>query len=136
MTKERLRIIIGENIRNERMARNFSIDELAELIDLTSGFVGLIERGQRGTTPSTLFKLADVFGIPIDNFFYRTEDSYLSLSETSKDETNRKKITSLISDFSDIDLDFVVSVIQNLRTLNRLKLGEAAGYDDDFLEDE
>ena len=121
MTKERLRIIIGENIRNERLARNISIDELAEMLELTSGFVGLIERGQRGTTPSTLFKLSDVFGKSIDSFFHRDENGALSMSEelVVKGQAKRKKIESLIAGFTDNELDFVVTILKGLRTLNR-----------------
>jgi len=48
MTKLKLRAIIGENVRNERIARDISIDELSEMIGLTPGFVGLIECGQGG----------------------------------------------------------------------------------------
>ena len=130
MTKERLRIIIGENIRNERMARNISIDELAEMLELTSGFVGLIERGQRGTTSCTLYKLAEVFDISIDTLFYRSEDSALSLSEEPKGQVKRKKINSLISDFSDRELDFLIAVIKNLRVMNRSRIEEGGDYDE------
>jgi len=122
MTKERLRIIIGENIRNERLSRNISIDELAEMIELTSGFVGLIERGQRGTTPGTLVKLADVFGISIDTLFYRHKDISLSLAEESKSQAKHRKIKSLTTDFSDIELDFVISTIKNIRAINRAQV--------------
>ena len=69
MTKKALRTIIGENIRQERMARNISLEELAAILGLTSGFVGLIERGQRGATPITLLKLSTAFGLPVDRFF-------------------------------------------------------------------
>ncbi|MCL2399075.1 MAG: helix-turn-helix transcriptional regulator [Defluviitaleaceae bacterium] len=124
MTKERLRIIIGENIRTERIARNISIDELAELLELTSGFVGLIERGQRGTTPNTLFKLADVFGTSIDSFFYRENSSSLSFAEESENgkKVKRKKLKSLISDFSEEEIDFVIRVVKGVRQMNRVRI--------------
>lgn len=121
MTKEQLRCIIGENIRNQRMARDISIDELAEMLDLTSGFVGLIERGHRGTTPITLFKLSDVFSLSIDSFFHKKEESSLSMAEeyVSKNQTKRKKIDSLISDFSERELDFVIAMLKYLRIMTR-----------------
>ena len=137
MTKERLRIIIGENIRNYRTNRNISTDELAEMLELTAGFVGLIERGQRGTTPSTLFKLADIFGVSIDSFFYRTEDNSTKNSENTKEQVRREKITSFISDFSDVELDFVISVVKSLRALNRSKSdGDLEDFTEKLLDDE
>ncbi|MCL2421702.1 MAG: helix-turn-helix domain-containing protein [Defluviitaleaceae bacterium] len=129
MTKERLRVIIGENIRNERISRNISIDELAEMIGLTPGFVGLIERGQRGTTSNTLLKLSDVFSISIDSLFYLKEG--LSLGEVDKDDVRRKKISSLISDFSDNELDFLISVIKGVRAMNRSGADADTGEEDD-----
>ena len=120
MTKKQLRVIIGENIRNERVTRNISIDELAEMLELTSGFVGLIERGQRGTTPSTLLKLADVFGMSIDTLF-SDENGSLNLGEEHlpRGHAKRLKIESLISGFSEKELDFVIDMIKNLRALTR-----------------
>ena len=122
MTKERLRAIIGENVRNERVSRDISLDELAELLELTPGFMGLIERGRRGTTSSTLFKLADVFGIPIDELFYRSQRSSLSYGEDEIDarRSKRKKISSLISNFNEKELDFVLLTIRSLRSFNEL----------------
>ena len=130
MTKERLRIIIGENIRNERIARSISIDELAEMLELTSGFVGLIERGQRGTTPITLFKLADVFGLSIDSFFYNDNNISLGEEMISKSQVKRKKIESLISDFTEKELDFTISILKSLRVMNHSQIPE-----DDIDED-
>lgn len=137
MTKERLRIIIGENIRTERIARNISIDELAELLELTSGFVGLIERGQRGTTPNTLFKLADVFGSSIDSFFYRENSSSIPLAEESENlkEVKRKKLNSLTSDFSEDEMDFIIRVVKGVRQMHRTKVDDNE-YIDDPSEDD
>jgi len=130
MTKWRIRAIIGENIRNNRIARDISIDELAELMGLTAGFVGLIERGHRGTTPYNLLKLSEVFGVSIDSFFYSAEASSLKLGEeyASKGDIKRKKAESLISGFSDKELDFVISMLKGIRTLNRT---QNADDDDD-----
>ena len=124
MTKEDLRVVIGNNIRVERTARNISIDELAEMLDLTPGFVGLIERGQRGTTSSTLLKMSEVFGMPIDKFFYpnkRTMRGIIEESRAQKNQANYKKMESLISDFSDKEIDFTISMIKAVRAMNRFQ---------------
>ena len=133
MTKERLRAIIGENIRNERISRNISIDELAEMLDLTSGFVGLIERGQRGTTPNTLYKLADVFSMSIDSFFHDKAKPSLSMGEEYSPSAKRKKIESLISGLTEKELDFTISILKCLRLMNR---SSATDSGEDFLDDE
>lgn len=139
MTKNKLRVIIGENIRNERVSRNISTDELAEMLGLTPGFIGLIERGQRGATPITLFKLSNIFGMTIDSFFYKRSETPLSFSEEEKwstDDTSekRRKIDSLIFDFEDKELDFVISMLKNIRIMSRSSLYDELGefFDDDL----
>ena len=133
MTKTQLRYIIGENIRSVRMSRNMSIDELADMLELTSGFVGLIERGQRGATPITLLKLADVFGTSIDTFFFRSSGDSMSISFAEEPETlsKRKKIFSLISDFSVAELSFVIQMVKSLRLLFHPRV-ENQDMDDDM----
>ena len=118
MTKEQLRVLMGENIRNERMARNLSIDELAESLSLTPGFVGLIERGRRGATAHTLSKLSEIYGIPIDGMFRASKDKALSMAEGNGIPANRKKIASLIVDLTEKELEFVVKVVKGLKVMN------------------
>ena len=130
MTKNVLRNIMGENIRIERISRGFSIDELSEILGLTAGFVGLIERGQRGATPLTLYKLSKIFGLSIDSFYYpRQSASNLNEEPEITVEIKRKKIESLISDFSEKELDFVILMIKNLRVMNRQPGEEEDGED-------
>ena len=115
MTKEKLQIIIGNNIRSQRLARNISIAKLAGLIGITHGYLGMIERGRRGFTLLKLLYFADVFDVPIDTFFRSPKNP----SEDIKPPigyTERQKISSLISDFSVKDLDFLIGTIENYRT--------------------
>ena len=118
MTKEKLQVIIGNNIRSQRLARGLSIVELAKLIDKTSGFLGLIERGQRGTSPHMLFSLADVFDIPIDTLFCSPKSSSLEGIESLNGYAERKKIHNLISDFEVKDLMFLIGTIQSYQAAN------------------
>jgi transcriptional regulator with XRE-family HTH domain len=129
MTKEQLRIRMGENIRNERVSRNMSIDDLAEMLELTPGFVGLIERGKRGATPHTLFKLSDILGIPIDPLFFRAEGG-LSFGEEAINATKvmRGKITSLISNLTEKELQFVIDMVKGVKEMNHTF---TEGMDDD-----
>jgi len=133
MTKFELRIIIGENIRKERLARDISIDELSEMIDLSPGFVGLIERGVRGTTPKTLYMLSEVFDIPIDSLFRKALAPSLSFDEESLNvlTIKGKKITSLITGLSQTHLDFIIGVIKGLRTVYHNPIEESREEDDD-----
>ena len=52
---------IGENVRIERRKRKFSIEDLANYIDLSSSYVGLLERGDRCPSLKSLFRLCELF---------------------------------------------------------------------------
>jgi transcriptional regulator with XRE-family HTH domain len=112
---------MGENIRNERTARNMSIDELAEMLELTSGFVGLIERGRRGATAYTLFKLSEIFNISIDNIFARTSDRQMRFAEETEPrstDTRKNQIYSMINGLTNGELDFLINTIKGIKVMN------------------
>ena len=114
MTKKQLDAILGANIRKERTARGLSIEDLSELIDCTPGFLGLLERGNRGTTTLTLCKLSVIFNQPVGEFFLNVEEE-----STDEDLGLRDKISSLMYDFTTEELAFLIEVIKGLRQLNR-----------------
>jgi transcriptional regulator with XRE-family HTH domain len=51
-------IALGREIRTRRKARNLSQETLAELAGLHRNYVGLLERGERNPSATTLFQLA------------------------------------------------------------------------------
>jgi transcriptional regulator with XRE-family HTH domain len=98
-----------------------SIDELAEMLELTSGFVGLIERGRRGATAYTLFKLSEIFNISIDNIFARTSDRQMRFAEETEPrstDARKNKIYSMINGLTNGELDFLINTIKGLKVMN------------------
>ena len=112
MSKDQLRTEIGENIRTERIACCLSLDELSELLELTPGFLGMIERGLRGTTPYTLFKLSDIFDQPIDHFFRCNQEEPFNIIKAL-----HEKISVLTANFTERELIFVISMIKGISHL-------------------
>lgn len=120
LEKDRLDEIIGKNIRLERESRRLSRDELAEMMELTSSHMGLIERGERGATAVTLSKLSKAFDIPIDHLFTNPNKGGLSVRE-DKDaapQASRKKIQSLMTCLEQEELDFVIHTIKGIIAMN------------------
>jgi len=120
LEKDRLDEIIGKNIRLERESRRLSRDELAEMMELTSSHMGLIERGERGATAVTLSKLSKAFDIPIDHLFASPRASGMSVREEENDgsKANRKKVQSLITCLDDIELEFIIHSIKGVIAMN------------------
>ena len=119
LSKEETRVLIGENIRKERVSRNISVDQLAKLLDITPGFMGLIERGQRGANPSTLLKLSEIFETTIDTFFYGREGSEQAIKTNDTEELLRKQIASLVFDSDEDELEFIIATIKYCRKAMR-----------------
>ena len=117
ITKEQLRKIIGANIRKLREDRNISIEELSAMLDLTPGFIGLIERGQRGTTSICLYNVAAVFGESIDNLYEINIDDNDKSAEIDQEKALRQKVASIIFDFNKDELDYLIDSALGLRKL-------------------
>ena len=57
---------LGKRIREERLRLNLTQAQLAEDIDISSTYMGAIERGQRSLTLDTLIRLVTRLGVTID----------------------------------------------------------------------
>ena len=114
MTKRQLDVILGTNIREARILRGLSVDELAGLLGFTSGALGLMERGERGATTLTLSKLAIIFDKPVGDFFKPSQEEPME-----EIQMRRKKVLSLISDFSNEDVSLITYIIRGVRQRNK-----------------
>lgn len=56
----------GARIRELRIAKNFTQDDLAEHMNVSRGFISLIESGKKGCSVDVLIILASLFGVSID----------------------------------------------------------------------
>jgi len=110
---------IGKNIRYYRLKNHLSIDELAAMLDLSSAFIGLIERGQRGAKLSNLIKLAAIFGIDLNELIYGNQEEQI-VSEDKEPDIRLSKVNSLqaiMYDMTEKEIDFVLSTIRNVKKL-------------------
>ena len=59
-------IALGRRIREERLKMNLTQEKLAEDIDISTAYVGQIERGDRNLTLDKLVLIAKRLGVTID----------------------------------------------------------------------
>ncbi len=57
---------LGEKIKKERLRNRLTQEMLAEMAEITSSYVGQIERGERKVTLSKLVRIANVLNISVD----------------------------------------------------------------------
>jgi len=132
---------IGANIRRERLLRRMSMEELSEILQLSTAFIGLIERGQRGAKLANLMKIAEVFGITVNDLIYSRDSDALEVREEweghekpieQEDFMKQQKknaIMSLVYDFNVDEMEFVIETIKGLKTLKRASGKKGYGSD-------
>lgn len=64
--KKNINLEIGERIRITRVSRGFSREALAELMGISTLFLGYIECGQRGMSLATLQNICKVLNVSAD----------------------------------------------------------------------
>ena len=60
-------LLLGQNIKKYRKAKNFSQNKLAEMIDLSREHLACIETGKEYISMWKLFLIADILEIPLKN---------------------------------------------------------------------
>lgn len=61
-----MRTMLGKRIREERLRLNLTQEKLAEDVDLTTAYIGQIERGERNITLEKLVIIANRLGVSVD----------------------------------------------------------------------
>lgn len=59
----------GKRLKSLRLDRALTQLELAEILDMSPNFIGMIERGERNTTVENVFNIARALGIKPSNLF-------------------------------------------------------------------
>lgn len=59
----------GKRLKALRLDHNLTQLELAEILDMSHNFIGMIERGERNTTVENVFKIARALNIKPSNLF-------------------------------------------------------------------
>lgn len=113
--------IIGSNIRYERKKRHLTIEDLSEILGIAPGFLGLIERGQRGTSIKNLVTIANFFSLTLDELITRdVTNNGLMVREAGEEEfTKEDTLVSLVHSLDSGEIDFIISTIKNLRKLTK-----------------
>ncbi|WKK61080.1 helix-turn-helix transcriptional regulator [Corynebacterium sp. P3-F1] len=72
------KIPIHNRVRVLRAERDMSRAQLAELIDVNPQTIGALERGDHSPSLDLAFRICDVFDLPVEAVFSRTEFAPMS----------------------------------------------------------
>ena len=59
----------GKNLKHIRIEHDLTQLELAEILDMSPNFIGMIERGERNTTVENVYKIARALNIKPEDLF-------------------------------------------------------------------
>lgn len=101
---------LGNRIRKTRMSCGITQEKLAEMVDISTNFMSLIENG-RNMSVETLVKIADALGVTVD---------YL-LSDTMEVQSDKimKQIAQNLSTLSDDEKLFFLNVIKQYKNIEK-----------------
>ncbi len=101
------RVLLGRRVRDIRKARGWTQEKLGSKADVSSKFLGEIERGQQNPSFDTLVKIADALEIELCDLF-----------QFEPGITNRKDIesrmTKIMKGISEDDLRQIFFVLRGL----------------------
>ena len=101
---------LGDKIRETRLKCGLTQDRLAEMVDISTNFMSLIENG-RNMSVETLMKIADALGVTVD---------YL-LSDTMEVQGDKimNQIAQNLSTLSDDEKLFFLNVIKQYKNIEK-----------------
>lgn len=99
--------MLGERIRQKRKQLNFSQEQLSEMCGLSPAYVGIIERGNKKLSVSTLVKIANALKVNAD---------YL-LGDSIKYDNSEiiEKAARLLNDMDEDEIQYTYELISNTR---------------------
>jgi transcriptional regulator with XRE-family HTH domain len=66
-------IAFGQVLRELRVAKKLTQEQLADLADFDRTFIGFLERGERSPSLDTVFALATALGIPANRLIAKVD---------------------------------------------------------------
>lgn len=100
-------IDLGRRIREERQKLNLTQEKPSESINVSTTYIGQIERGERCPTLDTLIKISNSLGVSID---YLLHDSV-----TSSSTTLMNLWIQLTQDLSDNEREMIIELIKVIK---------------------
>ncbi len=99
--------ILGTKIKEARLKKGWTIEQLAEAVNLSTNFLGLVERSKKSLSIESLCKIADSLEITIDSLLKEFIDS-------TENKINTLRI--FIEDLNDEEFDFIIETIKSVKS--------------------
>ena len=112
--KKNINLEIGERVRLTRVSRGFTREELAEILNISTLFLGYIECGQRGMSLTTLQNMCRILNVSADYLLLGKE------KEGTVDEDFVTAVKELPDEYKPLALDAVNSLKKTIAQVTRI----------------
>ncbi len=103
-----LKELFSTKFKQLRVEKGYTQEKLAELLDLETGTVCMIERGRRGTSFETLEKITDVFDI-----------NYIELFDFEEVESKNNIVKSIVKELNELDDKELRFILKNIKDFKK-----------------
>lgn len=98
--------LLGKHIREKRKEKKYTLEQLAEKLDVSTTFIGQIERAKGIPSLETLVKIANVLETSTDSLLFG------NLNSKSGNDHFIKKISELTENFTANEKEYILKSIQ------------------------
>ncbi len=98
--------LLGNEIRKNRKRKNYTLEKLAEKLEVSTTFIGQIERAKGIPSLETLVKIANVLEVSVDSLLFG------DLTPQSGNNHFLNKIEELTFGFTQREKDYVLKNIE------------------------
>ena len=105
--------MLGKNLKDLRIKKGVTQDDMAELLNIKRQTYSAYERGVSLPDVTSLLKMAEFFGVSVDEILGNKQETALSgqpLSQKTKD------LIASYADLSEEELDKVIEYVDFLKT--------------------
>jgi transcriptional regulator with XRE-family HTH domain len=103
---------VGPRIREHRKKNGLTIERLSEMLDVSTSFVGLVEKGDCGMSVENILALADIFKITVDYLLTGNSES-----APANDNKNRfEMLETYLYDYSEEEVVFLLETAKFLKS--------------------
>jgi transcriptional regulator with XRE-family HTH domain len=102
---------IGAAIKKARMERELSRETLAEMCDISEGYVKAIENAGKNPGFQVFWKLVTMFNISVDEYFYS--------DRAPVTDSRRRSVLGMIREIGNDDVYIVESLVKGLSSRSR-----------------
>lgn len=104
--------LLGKHIREHRKKKKYTLEQLAEKLDVSTTFIGQIERAKGVPSLETLVKIANVLEVSADSLLFG------DLNNKSGNSAFVKKVEELTENFTPYEKELL---LENIEILKKIK---------------